>query len=102
MEDLNNKGRLFFGNLFVGVLIGATMGVLFAPHKGKKTRKNIVNSVKNSTNKFKQELDEDGQYIKDKATKLESLLEDKMSKVATSFKSKANELLQSGSDHEMK
>jgi gas vesicle protein len=101
MENLNNKGKLVVGSLLVGALIGATVGVLFAPHKGKKTRKNIANSVKNSASKFKQEISEDGQYLKDKAMSFEHLLEDKISKAGTSFKDKANELLHSGSDHQM-
>jgi gas vesicle protein len=101
MENLNDKGKLVFGSLFVGALIGATIGVLFAPHKGKKTRSNIAKSLKNSANKFKQEVSEEGQYLKEKATKVENFLEDKMNKANTSFKDKANELLRSGSDHEM-
>jgi len=101
MENLNSKGKLVFGSLFVGALIGATIGVLFAPHKGKKTRNNIAKSLKNSAYRFKDEIKEDGQYLKDKAMKAENFLEDKMSKATTSFKDKANELLHSGSDHEM-
>jgi gas vesicle protein len=37
MKNLNNKGRLAIGSLLVGAVVGATIGVLFAPHKGKKT-----------------------------------------------------------------
>jgi gas vesicle protein len=29
-------------NLLIGVGIGAVIGILFAPHKGSKTRKNIA------------------------------------------------------------
>lgn len=101
MENLNNKGKLVVGSLLVGALIGATVGVLFAPHKGKKTRKNIAKSLKKSSNKFKQEMIEDGQFLKDKAMNFEHLLEEKISNVGTSFKDKANELLHNGSDHQM-
>jgi gas vesicle protein len=101
MENLNGKGKLVFGSLLVGAAIGATIGILFAPHKGKKTRNNIANSLKKSANSFKQELNKDGQYLKDKAIKVEHFLEDKMSKASTSIKDKANELLHSSSDHEM-
>lgn len=101
MENLNNKGKLVVGSLVAGAVIGATLGILFAPHKGKKTRKNIANSVKNTANRFKQELNEDGQYIKDRAMNLEQIAEEKIKTAATSFKDKANELLHSGSDHEI-
>ena len=101
MENLNNKGRLVVGSLLVGALIGATVGVLFAPHKGKKTRSNIAKGLKNSANKFKDEISKDSQYLKAQAMNFEHQLEDKMNKMGTSFKDKANELLHSGSDHEM-
>lgn len=97
MNNLNKKGQLVIGSLLLGALLGATVGILFAPHKGKKTRKNIAKKIKGTASKFKQEIIEDGQYLKDKAMKFENLLEDKIS----SFKDKANELLHSGSDHEI-
>ena len=102
MKNLNNKGRLAIGSLLIGALVGATVGVLFAPHKGTKTRKNISNNVKKTANKIKKEITEDGKYLKNKAMKFENILEDKMSKAATSFKDKANELMHSGSDHQIK
>ena len=102
MKNLNNKGRLAIGSLLIGALVGATVGVLFAPHKGTKTRKNISNNIKKTANKIKKEITEDGKYLKNKAMKFENILEDKMSKAATSFKDKANELMHSGSDHQIK
>jgi gas vesicle protein len=100
MENQNN-GKIIVGSLLVGALVGATVGVLFAPHKGKKTRKNIANSVKKTAKKFKNEINEDGQYLKDKASDFGNLIESKISTAATSFKDKANELLHNGSDHQM-
>ena len=102
MKNLNNKGRLAIGSLLVGAVVGATIGVLFAPHKGKKTRKNIANNVKKTANKIKKEITEDGKYLKDEAIRFENILEDKMSKAASSLKDKANELMHSGSDHQIK
>lgn len=101
MENLNSKGKLVFGSVLAGVAIGVTSGVLFAPRKGKKTRKNISNTVKNSMSKFKQEMNEDEQFLKDKAMQFENVLGDKIHKAGSSFKEKANELLQSGSNPEM-
>lgn len=101
MENVNNRGRLILGSLLAGAIVGGTLGVLFAPHKGTKTRKNIAKNVKNTASKFKKEMDQDGQYIKKKALDFENILEDKMSVATSSFKNKVNELLKSGSDHVM-
>jgi gas vesicle protein len=101
MENVNNRGRLILGSLLAGAIVGGTLGVLFAPHKGTKTRKNIAKNVKNTASKFKKEMDQDGQYLKKKALEFENILEDKMSVATSSLKEKVNELLKSGSDHVM-
>jgi gas vesicle protein len=36
-----NKGRVFMG-ILAGVAVGTVLGLLFAPHKGTKTRKKIA------------------------------------------------------------
>jgi gas vesicle protein len=101
MENVNNRGRLILGSLLTGAIVGGTLGVLFAPHKGTKTRKNIAKNVKNTASKFRKEMDQDGQYLKKKALDFENILEDKISVATSSFKNKVNELLKSGSDHVM-
>jgi gas vesicle protein len=101
MENFNNKGRVVVGSLLIGALVGATVGVLFAPHKGKKTRKNIAKSVNKTAKNFKNEITNEGQYLKEKASDFGNLIEGKISSAATSFKDKANELLHNGSDHQM-
>jgi gas vesicle protein len=101
MENSNGRGRLIIGSLLAGALLGGTLGVLFAPHKGTKTRKNIAKNVKNKASKFKREMNQDGQYLKKKALEFENILEDKMSVATSSLKDKVNELLKSGSDHVM-
>jgi gas vesicle protein len=101
MENVNGRGRLIIGSLIAGAIVGGTLGVLFAPHKGTKTRKNIAKNVKNTASKLKMEMNDEGKYLKDKAIKFENLLEDKMNKATSTFKDKVNELLKSGSDHVM-
>ena len=42
MTTRNNNIGLAAGSFIIGALIGASVGVLFAPHKGEKTRKLIA------------------------------------------------------------
>ena len=41
------------GGLFAGLVVGATLGLLFAPKKGEDTRKDLVNKMKNLWEKAK-------------------------------------------------
>ena len=40
-----------------GLAIGATLGVLFAPDKGEKTRKKIADKTKDAKDKIKENID---------------------------------------------
>lgn len=40
-----------------GVAVGAILGVLFAPHKGSKTRKKILNKGKDYADELKSKFD---------------------------------------------
>lgn len=52
MENSNSTGKVI-GALMIGTLVGAAIGVLFAPHKGSKTRHNISNGAKDLANSAK-------------------------------------------------
>ena len=49
---MNKKNNL--GVLVVGALLGGTIGLLFAPRKGKETREDIKNKIKNLKNNIKE------------------------------------------------
>ena len=57
------------GALVIGAATGATLGVLFAPNKGSKTRKNIVGSAKKMTRNFKEKIDDEIKDLKKMASK---------------------------------
>lgn len=51
--EKSNKTSKVIGALMIGTLVGAAIGVLFAPHKGSKTRHNIANGTKDLANSAK-------------------------------------------------
>lgn len=55
MKNLNQTSKVFAA-LLIGSLIGATLGVLFAPHKGRKSRKMVVKGATNMTEDIKQTI----------------------------------------------
>ena len=56
-----------------GIAVGAVLGVLFAPDKGSKTRKKILDAGKEYTENLKGEF---GDLYQDVSNKYENLLED--------------------------
>lgn len=110
MDNSNNTGKIV-GSIVVGALVGATLGVLFAPHKGTKTRSMIANGAEDIKNDFKKKMSreakdfkksvsKEAKLLKAKAAELEELVEGKFETVSSSLKEKANALLHMNSDHE--
>ncbi len=111
MDNLKSTGKMV-GSLVVGALAGATLGVLFAPRKGTKTRnkivggaekisKNLKKKMSKEAKDFKKSIKKEAKIIKNKAAELEGLVEDKMESVSANLKEKANELLHMTSDHQL-
>lgn len=112
MDNSNNTGKIV-GSLVVGAIVGATLGVLFAPHKGTRTRSLLVDGAEDMAKDFKKKMSreakdfkkmvsKDAKLLKDKASKLEELVEGKFESVSANIKEKANALLHMNSDHEVK
>ncbi len=57
METTNNTGKVI-GALLMGAAIGATLGVLFAPDKGSRTRRKIMTKGQDMTDQLKDKIDD--------------------------------------------
>jgi len=90
MDNLNVTG-IVIGALVVGALTGATLGILFAPDKGSKTRSNIVNGAKDMTDDIKKRLTDEAAALRKKAEELEELAKEKMDDITNNVKHKAEE-----------
>lgn len=69
-----SKGKVLLG-LLAGVASGALLGILFAPQKGKDTRKKIAkkgedyaDAIKDKFNEFKDEVTEKYEKVKHDVT----------------------------------
>lgn len=73
MENSNVTGKVI-GAIMIGTLLGATIGLLFAPYKGSRTRNRIVNRSRNLAFKLREEANS----LLRKAEEIENLAEKKL------------------------
>ncbi|MFM7887427.1 MAG: YtxH domain-containing protein [Pseudanabaena sp.] len=64
---MSNGAGKFFGGVIVGTVIGATLGILFAPRSGKETRQVLKRSSKDLS-KLAEEVSNNVQYQTDRLT----------------------------------
>jgi len=82
MEKTNVTGKVI-GGILIGTVIGAALGILFAPMDGTKTRNKIatgakgmaddlVKKIKSTTDKIKSKAEEIGDMAEEKATNMKN------------------------------
>ncbi len=81
MKNLKTAGKVI-GGILVGTLLGATIGLLFAPQSGSKTRNKIASGAKDLKDKMKKEAN----ALRKKAEELEGLAEEKIKNMANKMK----------------
>lgn len=78
------SGKVLLGVL-AGAAVGALVGVLFAPDKGSKTRKKILNKGEDYTEELKDKFDELVESIAKKYKEIEHGAEDMITKGKAKF-----------------
>lgn len=88
MENSNDTATVI-GALIVGGLIGATLGILFAPDKGSLTRSKLVGGAKDLADDIRKQMKDQANELRSKAEELEKLAEEKIEDILSSAKQNA-------------
>ncbi len=92
MENSNDTVKVI-GSILLGSLVGATIGVLFAPHKGSKTRRRLLNGAQSISDEIKCPINEEVQALRIKADELEIMASEKITGLSTTLKHNADSLV---------
>jgi gas vesicle protein len=79
-----STGKTLLGVL-AGIAAGATLGILFAPHKGSKTRKIITDKGDDYADELKGKFDEFSNLLNHKLEKVKDETEDIISKTKEKY-----------------
>lgn len=112
MDNSKSIGKTI-GSLALGALAGVAVGVLFAPRKGTKTRNKISGGAKKITKDlkrkmvseakdFRKTMNRGAKSLKNRASKLEDMVEERIESASTILKENANALLNMNEDHQIK
>ena len=112
MDNSKSIGKTI-GSLALGALAGVAVGILFAPRKGTKTRNKISGGAKkitkdlqkkmiNEAKGFRKTMNRGAKNLKNKASKLEGIVEERIESASNILKENANALLQLNEDHQIK
>lgn len=88
MGTSNHAGSLI-GGLLLGALAGAALGILFAPHKGSKTRSKIVDGAADIAQDLNKKMKKEVKVIRRKAKDLENSAKEKFEEIKDSVNHKA-------------
>jgi gas vesicle protein len=112
---MNNSKKVgtTIGSIALGTLAGVAIGILFAPRKGTKTRNKISGGAKKITKDlkrkmvdeakdFRKTMNKGAKNLKNRASKLEDMVEERIESASSILKENANALLHLNEDHQIK
>lgn len=79
--------------LAAGSAVGVGLGILFAPDKGKNTRKKIKDSVSNKVDELKEQLESLAKNLHEKSLDIKGSLEEKIDNILSESNYKSEDLI---------
>jgi gas vesicle protein len=92
MKTANDAIKIVGFSLLAGI-VGAGIGVLFAPHKGSKTRRKLTKGAKEMADNFQDKMKDEAAVLSDKVEELKDQTMFAIDEIIKDIKHKANELV---------
>jgi gas vesicle protein len=100
METSKSTAKIIVA-IVAGALTGAALGILFAPHKGSKTRRKLINGAKDLVEDIGEKIKEGVSSLISKAEDIEELAEEKAQDIVNNVKQKSVSFKHVNAEQEM-
>lgn len=89
MENRNVTGKVI-GGILIGTVVGAALGILFAPMDGTKTRNKIATGAKDLADDLVKKMKSTTDRVKGKAEEMGDMAEEKMTNMKNNVGQRQN------------
>lgn len=93
IKIMSNKTRNTFIALVTGTLVGAGLGLLYAPQSGKKTRKQLLKEAENAKKVLEDKYDEAASQLSDFADTAKDKFEKQLDSTVSEAKAKSEDVI---------
>lgn len=93
IKIMSNKTRNTFIALVTGTLVGAGLGLLYAPQSGKKTRKQLLKEAENAKKVLEDKYDEAASQLSDFADTANDKFEKQLDSTVSEAKAKSEDVI---------
>lgn len=93
IKIMSNKTRNTFIALVTGTLVGAGLGLLYAPQSGKKTRKQLLKEAENAKKVLEDKYDEAASQLSDFADTAKDKFEKQLDSTISEAKAKSEDVI---------
>ena len=89
MEKRNVTGKVI-GGILIGTVIGAALGILFAPQDGTKTRNKLTTGAKDMADDVVKKMKSTANTLKGKTKEMKDMAEEKMTHMKNNLEQTQN------------
>lgn len=93
IKIMSNKTRNTFIALVTGTLVGAGLGLLYAPQSGKKTRKQLLKEAENAKKVLEDKYDEAASQLSDFADTAKDKFKKQLDSIVSEAKAKSEDVI---------
>jgi gas vesicle protein len=98
-ENVSRSGGYLWSTLLGGLATGVVIGILYAPDKGRNTRKKLADNTRDMGRKLRGKISEETEVLRERAYEIEDQVIDRMEDLMDTIRVKADAIKDRHAEH---